>query len=363
MPNNTILRDTELLKHLVSATTTREIDGLMASLPVVGEADYLWADTSPKTGWREGYLHWIPVGRDRGNWGRIQLAGEPFNPAAERLINGMEALIELARRLELLLDPNAPQPSSPREAVLRYFQIPRLDLIPGESDPERRHKIDEQMKKLRSQLEIRILYAKKAKEFAMQITDRGIGQAPARVHETLLSLGRTDKADKPYLIGAFGQGGSSAYAASTYSLLLSRRAEEFLDGQTDGIGWTIVKKIQPKGRRDPYYAYLAVDPAGQVPSFQITTGGATSIQHGVTFRHIGYDFGGRGSAVARLPFYALNHVLFNPVLPYDLYALRDKPDPMNGNAYRLASRAAKFRKKGAAVIDKAFQPQQVGEAI
>ena len=44
------------------------------------------------------------------------------------------------------------------------------------------------------------------------------------MHRTLLSLGSSDKGDKPYLIGVFGQGGSSTYAASKYSWVLSRRA-------------------------------------------------------------------------------------------------------------------------------------------
>ena len=117
---------------------------------------------------------------------------------------------------------------------------------------------------------MRLEFDKKLKQFAVEIRDRGIGQAPERIHETLLSLGRTDKADKPYLIGVFGQGGSSTYAASHYSLVVSRRAPHFLDGKLDGIGWTIVKKIIPKGRRDPYYAYLASLPDGLVPTISIT---------------------------------------------------------------------------------------------
>lgn len=359
--DSSFMNDKALLKQLLTATSSHDVEAIMAALKVISESDYTWSDTSPATGWVAGRLHWVPVGRDRGNWGRIQLAGEPLNPAAERLVNGMEAIIELARRLELLKDPNAPMPASPREAVLRYFGIPRLDQIPVEANPARRQELDKKIKELRRQLSVRIAYHKKVKEFAVEIVDRGIGQSPARVHETLLSLGRTDKADKSYLIGAFGQGGSSAYAAATYSLLLSRRDDRVLDGHVDGIGWTIVKKISPKGRRDPYYAYLAQAPNGQVPAFSTKMQGASEIKPGVTFRHIDYDFGVRGSAVARLPFPTLNHVLFNPVLPYDLYALRDEPDAMHGNAYRLARIAEQHRRKGQAVIDKSFQPQPVGE--
>ena len=80
----------------------------------------------------------MPVGLDRGNGGRIKLAGEPMNPLAERLVNGMESLIELARLKELMTNPTAVMPTSPRDAVLRYFGFPRLDFIERLEDDERK---------------------------------------------------------------------------------------------------------------------------------------------------------------------------------------------------------------------------------
>jgi hypothetical protein len=48
------------------------------------------------------------------------------------------------------------------------------------------------------------------------------------------------------------------------------------------------------------------------------------------------------------------------VLPYDLYALKDKPDPMHGTAYRLARQTAQLANKGdKSHLDKPFQPQTV----
>ena len=91
-------------------------------------------------GWQPGKLHWIPVGMDRGNGGRIKLAGEPMNPLAERLVNGMESLIELARLRELLKNSAAVMPANPRDAVLRYFGFPKLDSIERLDDDERKEK-------------------------------------------------------------------------------------------------------------------------------------------------------------------------------------------------------------------------------
>ena len=137
----------DLLLTLLAAKTTKAIEKLLTDLPVVDETAYLWSDTDPGKSWQVGKLHWIPVGRDRGNAGRIQLAGDPYNPSAERLINGMEAIIELARRSKLLDDPTSPMPQSPREAVERYFELPRLDMIPRTLDTELRRTLEERLRK------------------------------------------------------------------------------------------------------------------------------------------------------------------------------------------------------------------------
>ncbi len=117
-------------------------------------------------------LHWVPVGRDRGNGGRIKLAGEPMNPLAERLVNGMEALLELARLRELAKDSNAAMPPTPREAVLRYFGFPRLDQIERLDDDERKVK-STMADKVRKDLSIKLDFEKKSKQSPSQCAITG----------------------------------------------------------------------------------------------------------------------------------------------------------------------------------------------
>jgi hypothetical protein len=143
-----ILKSRQLAEKLLAARTTRGVEDILRELPIVEYDAYQW-DKSPTDGWQSGWLHWVPVGRDRGNAGRIQLAGEPYNPLAERLVNGMEAIIEMARQQELLSNPGASVPQSPREAVERYFDLPRLDLIPRISDKDRQKQIDACLRELR----------------------------------------------------------------------------------------------------------------------------------------------------------------------------------------------------------------------
>src|SRR2546425_9578224 len=123
------------LASAAKTTTAADVEGLLAKLPVVSEHDYSYHEDDPGAGWQAGKFHWIPVGRERGNAGRIKQANYPVNPIADRTINGMEALIELERQRELLANPGSIDPLSPRDAVERYFALPSLDELPklGES--------------------------------------------------------------------------------------------------------------------------------------------------------------------------------------------------------------------------------------
>jgi hypothetical protein len=338
----------DLLSRLSNARTTAQVEAIMAGLPIVPPEQYQWlSDTERAGSWQPGNLHWVPVGRDRGNGGRIKLAGEPMNPLAERLVNGMEALIELSRLREIAKNPAAPMPPTPREAVLRYFGFPRLDQIERLDDDERKAK-SAMADKVRKDLSIKLDFEKKSKQFAVTVRDHGMGQAPENIHRTLLSLGRTEKADKPYLIGVFGQGGSSAFSIAKYSVVISRRANDIRkQGEGASVGWSIVREIQPKGRRDPYFAYLAATEEGGVP----VIANGDNFGQGAHFCHIGYDFGASESSISRLMYQSLNHVLFNPVMPYELYALKETADPMKGTAQRLAQRVRRF---GPTALDKSF---------
>lgn len=343
------------LRQTLDATTIPAIEALLAQLPIADINAFNFDADNPAKGWTEGLFHWVPVGRDRGNAGRIRLAGKPIYPLAERLVNGMEALIELKRLRELKLNPTASVPNSPREAVARYFGLPPLDQIPKSSAKVDGKPIRQYAWDLARLLLLKLDFDKKRREFAISIRDHGMGQTAAMMHRTLLSLGSSDKGDKPYLIGVFGQGGSSTYMASKYSWILTRRAGDLLaPGDSDEIGWTIVRHIIPKGRRDPYFAYLAAHHDGRVPSLPAAAADAVDFKHGSQFCHVGYDFGPFASAITRTMFQALNHVLYNPVLPF-FTNIAGTTAPVLGNGYRLSDRKIKDPE----ILDKPFDSRPI----
>jgi hypothetical protein len=345
---STLIDPTELLRKTLNASNSSSIEELLKLIPVRNEHEYKYSVEDPSADWHEGMLHWYPVGGDRGNAGRIKQANRPINPIAERTINAMEALIEMMRHRELLANPNAPPPENPREAVRRYFLLPPLDQLPtydkliSGSDPRK------YAREIARKINVALQWDRKLREFSVVVHDFGIGQPPAQMHKTLLSLGAGDKGDKPYLIGVFGQGGSSAYAASQYSTIISRRASDLLKGEVDGIGWTIVKHVFPKGRRDDFFTYLAAHPDGRVPTTHVSVADSLNFQNGSRFAHINYNFGTSGSAVTRNFHQIINHALFNPILPFDT-DVSGTVATIYGNGYRL-SNIADSRK----AIDKTF---------
>src|SRR5207302_8546852 len=87
-----------LLRDTINAKQASGITSVLQRLPIVKEHDYYLDGAIPLLGWHPGKLHWVPLGRERGNAGRVNLAAEGLNAIAERVVNAMEALIELERQ-------------------------------------------------------------------------------------------------------------------------------------------------------------------------------------------------------------------------------------------------------------------------
>src|SRR5947209_272417 len=66
--------------------------------------------------------------------------------------------IELMRRLELLENPSATAPQTPREAVMRYFSLPPLDQLPRMTTPIKGTKPREYARELAKRIRIQALY-------------------------------------------------------------------------------------------------------------------------------------------------------------------------------------------------------------
>ncbi len=124
---------------------------------------------------------------------------------------------------------------------------------------------------------------------------------------TILSLNASNKLQKHYLAGIYGQGGSSTFAVCKYTLIASRNDEHPL------VGFTLVRflDLPPEDYKTGHYVYL-IHRSGvlqvELPIQQF--------ENGTQVKHFGFDLSNYPSPVGPNSLYGLlNRILFDPVLP------------------------------------------------
>ena len=271
---------------------------------------------------------WVPLGGRDNNAGSINLAVDPGQALVERVTNEMDALIELA--FETSGKPTGL--TSPRDAVWHLWHLEGTRLTRQSQNMARF--IDEMAPKS----VVRVLGTSARGQSTVVIQDAGIGQHPDDFPKTILSLGESNKVTKPYLIGAFGQGGSSTFAYCPYSVIVSRRDVRCLGNKDDSVGWTIVRKYDDDSLKTLRYEYL-VDPEGRVPRFSPLNLERVGLafSSGMRITHLGYELGRLSTRWSLVGYRFFDNLLFDPVLPYRIEDTRWSP-PFNRNLYGARNR-------------------------
>jgi len=259
---------------------------------------------------------WSPLGGRENNSGSVNLAMDPGQALVERITNAMDAHIEL--QYELAGSP--PGLNSPREAVQRLWNLESSRLT-RESPSMARFIDDIAPKSL-----IRVLGSMGRGHSSIIINDSGIGQHPNDLPKTILGLQESNKNDKRYLMGAFGQGGSSTFAYCPYSLIISRRHRQCLGGKTDLIGWTIVRKFDDESWKTFRYEYL-VGSDGLIPQIMPDEIDAVGIyfENGTRIIHFAYELSRLNARWSLVGLRFFDNLLFDPVLPYRIEDHRVSP--------------------------------------
>lgn len=290
---------------------TSDIDILKAALEAKTSVDFAALETTLAT---RGAVKWRPVGDMEDNFGAINAASDSRLALNERITNMIDAILEKEARLKFGTDLSAMARamSSPMEAATVLLGVPASGV--GElSIPDRQ--------KLAEDIAIDFVESGVAARPTAVMRDRGIGQTPARLPETILSIHRGNKRDKPFLMGMYGWGGSNALGfAEGGTVVVSRRHPQLLDGETDGVAVTIVKKVYTEDMRTPAY-FFAVDDQDNVLSLDVAAADAVGLAYGTQITHIEYDLGIKGPLLNQYKYY--NAALYEPVLPYYLGSNRD----------------------------------------
>lgn len=259
---------------------------------------------------------WRNLGDLDNNSGNVRFSEEPGLPVVERIINMQEALLELA-----YYEAGKPKicPSTPRKAVEEWFKIPGGSVNASEDKSF--------LKELASKLRVDVYDSGIEKRPSIAFHDKGIGQHPDDLPTTILNLTGGNKLDKLYLSGAFGHGGSSAYAWCRYSIIVSRRRLQHTGGKPDLVGWTIVREYDSQSIKLPIYQYL-VTKDRKVPSFAPSCLKDTAFDFGTYIIHVAYNLGRLSSPWAFVGYRYFDNLLFDPLLPYIISDDRyhDKPE-------------------------------------
>jgi hypothetical protein len=166
----------------------------------------------------------------------------------------------------------------------------------------------------------------------VEIRDRGIGLHAEQFPETILGLGGSNKIDKRYLAGAYGQGGSTALAFSPEgALIASRRQPDLLDGQEDRVVVTFVrfKDLDPSVNKNGRYEYLVTSDF-RLPS--IESADFKDFYPGTRVVHFNMQIDQYAARLTQLTgslWWLLQNTLFDPVLP--LWAEEHRDSVLKGD--------------------------------
>ncbi len=207
--------------------------------------------------------NWQYFGADEGNFSIIgNQQSKPESAIVEKIINSVDAML-MAECLKKDINPEGPEaPKSISDALIEYFKITDGKLTNMQAIE-------------RSRLADNIMFIATGQKTNPNyaIVDKGEGQSPARLHETILSLRKSNKLKIPFVQGKFNMGGTGIFrfcGERNIQLVISKRhpkiAENEGDPTKDFWGFTIVRREDPiHGARSSNYKYLA--PAKQILFF------------------------------------------------------------------------------------------------
>ncbi len=199
--------------------------------------------------------NWQLFGSDENNYSIIgNQQSKPEAAIVEKIINSVDALL-MGECLSREIKPDSDAaPQSIKEALTKYFQI--FDGKLTNITPLQRSKLAENIGLVATGQKTNPNYA---------IFDTGEGQSPARLHDTILSIRKSNKLRIPFVQGKFNMGGTGVFrfcGEKNIQIVISKRnpaiAQYESDPMRDFWGFTIIRRDDPsQGARSSNYKYLA----------------------------------------------------------------------------------------------------------
>lgn len=215
-------------------------------------------------GYWDDYRYWRSFGDNDNNFSTIgNQQSKPDAALVEKIINSVDAILMKECMIRGIDMTSSDAPSSMTEALKQFFGISEGQI--SNLDTKTRNKMSED-----------IILAATGSAYHMNLTivDRGEGQTPAKMPDTILSVSKNNKLRVPFVQGKFNMGGTGVLpfcGENRFQLVISKRCPDIpnLDDDITYDQWsvTIVRREPAReGRRSSMFTYLT-NPDGSLMSF------------------------------------------------------------------------------------------------
>lgn len=250
----------------------------------------------------------VPVGGKRNNISIINIGTDPASGVTERITNAIDAVIEKKWKT----DPVKGDIESPREAIESWYGI-KEGKISNIKNPN-----DKRIKNLSKDVVVTLFDSGKPKKPTIQIRDNGLGLKSNEFANTILSLNSNNKIDKKYVIGSFGQGGSTALSYNDLTIIISKPFST--NKKTQKCAWTIVRINHGDVNIDKnaWFEYIVDKKTNQPFEIEISD---KEFSPGTLVRHIMMDVGkykGKITTPTNSFWFLSHNYLFDPIIPFTI---------------------------------------------
>ncbi|MBN1547370.1 MAG: hypothetical protein JW902_11995 [Syntrophaceae bacterium] len=212
--------------------------------------------------------HWRFFGDNENNFGTIgNQQSLPECALVEKIINSVDAILMKDCQLRGI-EPESPNaPRSIQEALQDFYKIHNGNLISITAQE-------------RTELAKNICFVATGSNRHPNYTiiDKGEGQTPSSLPNTILSLAKSNKVRIPFVQGKFNMGGTGVFqfcGTHNIQVIVTRRHPEIVENEDNPKlnewSFTVIRRFDPSGNfRNSVYKYL-VDSDQSMPSFPATS--------------------------------------------------------------------------------------------
>lgn len=246
----------------------------------------------------DSQFSWRLVGDRDNNYGTISIASDALISLVERITNCIDATFENY----VLKDEKWKTLRSPREFAEKVigFKGSKISAKIKTRIPEPQDN---------SGIRVEVQSGDKEDVSTIDVLDNGIGLSRNEIPDTILSLNNSNKILKWYLMGRYGQGGSTSLKFSEYTIIITKKHD------SDEIAFTIVRYEPPKqDEKDGKYTYV-VKSCDRLPLSASASDTSIFLECNTLVRNINYNIGKQSTPLLSL-YGKLDYRLFDTVLPF-----------------------------------------------